>query len=501
MTEFSRIYFDGLERYIVSYESLLFKEPGNLELGAKCLSPHQYLSCLFNNLGYDKCPKDFLWMENNLDIVNVPKSEVFDYPITRNCLMIRNNCTLFDLLLCIRNWIKSGIEKGRLLDPRKSFKMPSQKDIQFNIQNRMKIYRTSVLQSRPVSWDKSDIFWRRLYNLNPCLDKDYFESCLVNFESYARQIRIQDPQAIFVSVLVDPNILLSVIKQSEIEATNNVFIRQNNVYSKVLLNEKDVAIEFEKILIQKLMKLSVIFRYKGPRGFISKQYKIEQIVPARPIMGIDITLIPPYIMNRPDLIADQIMLGEVFKQIANIPLNDETKSFITKYIDSRSLQFIDKFGIDNPYRLATYKRLYYTIEQLKNCHEELINSKDKFIMSESFYIDPDRFGLYSKSLNKFYIAGLDLILREMSPQEAISYYEYYLGKEVMLDPNEVGILEAEMVPLVDIDLLFNQSFEQMNIDEPVPISANPNVYQPVTIINPPQEEYYGWNSVEMVNGF
>ena len=145
MIENYKIKIGGLERYITSYEQLLLAEPGSITIGSEPLTTFQYLSCLFNNLGYDKCPKDFLWLENNIDIELVEKTEVLDYPITKNPLMIFKDCDLFTLLICIRNWIKGSIERGHVLDPRKSFNLPNKQDIQFYQQNRVKLMRTAVL--------------------------------------------------------------------------------------------------------------------------------------------------------------------------------------------------------------------------------------------------------------------------------------------------------------------------------------------------------------------
>ena len=498
MNETYRIYIGGLERYITSYEHMIFMEPGNLEYGAGPLTTHQYLSCLFNNLGYDKCPRDFLWLENNIDIENAEKSEVFDYPITSHPLMIVKDYDLWSLLLCIRNWIHAGIERGHILDPAKSFKLPSQKDINFYLQNRVKIVRSSVLQQKVHSWDKADILWRRLYNLNPAIDSEYFEYQLVNFERYSKKVIIDDARVLFISVLIDPDILLSVIKQSEIEATSIVSARNTNI-PVALLNDKEIFIEFERIFKNKVEQMKRIFNNRGAKGFIKDDYRIVKVIPGYiPTLGSNVNLIAPIYMGQ-NREVDQSIIGEVFYQIASIPINGDTIAEIMKYVDCNSLKFVDRMGNDNINRLATYKRLYYTIEQLRNTHPELVSPKDRFILSEAFYIDSDSFGLYSKKMNKFYIAGRDLILREMSPQEAVEYYQNFLGLVVELDPNEIGTaLEPEPVPYIDLDQL-----EQKSIGNVVLTSApiiNPS-YITIKPNNIPQEESYGFDVNAMVSNY
>lgn len=497
----AKIYIDGLERYITSYECLLFKEPGNLGLGSSSISPHQYLSCLFKNLGYDKCPRDFTWMEREIDILDVPKTEVLDYPITKNCLMLHKNSTLFNLLMCIRNWIKSEIERGRLPDPIKSFKPFTKEEIQYSIENRIKLTKKVEMRKESDTWSKSDIFWRRLYNLSPNVDPVYLECSLTNFETFSKQIEVIDPWSIFISALINPDILMSSIKQAEIEATNEVFDR-HSASSKLTLNELEVAKEFKKILDRKFMIISTILRNGGPKAFSINNVAVS--CPTQiPSMGSDISLIAPISLRDPEKLANQILLGEIFTQITNTPLDENLKSVVFKYVEPKSLLFLDRMGYDNVYRVATYKRLFYTIEQLRNRNPELLNPKERFVFSQSFYIDPDRFGLYSRIFNKVYVAGLDLILREMSPQEAVAYYETYLGKSVMLNPEEIETMESDPVPNIDLDLLLSQTLGQSNFNYPVTVETtpnNPNIYYQdiVPAYSDEDQELYGFKVQNVV---
>lgn len=487
-----KIKIGGLERYVTSYEELLFKEPGSITLGSEPLTTFQYLSCLFNNLGYDKCPKDFLWLENNIDIELVEKTEVLDYPITKNPLMIFKDCDLFTLLLCIRNWIKSGIERGHILDPRKSFKLPSQKDVQFYQQNRVKLMRTSVLSPKVESWDKADIIWRRLYNLNPNIDSEYFEYHIPNFELWSKYIKIENARPLFISVLADPDILLSAIKQSEIEATSKVYSRSNKPI--VLLNEQELVSEFYNVFSKKVQQIMNIYKNKGIRGFITDQYKIVKKDVSN-IPSMNVNLIAPIYMGQNRQV-DQSIFGEIFYQIASIPITGDTIAYIMKYVDSNSMKFIERMDQYDIQRIATYKRLYYTIEQLKSSNPELLNPKDRFMLSESFYIDSDTFGLYSRKLNKYYIVSRDLILREMDPKEAVDYYQNYLGKSVELDPSEIGnALEPEAVPFIDLDKLEQRSLGNMN-NITITNNIEPNRIPYINIV--PQEETYGFDVNTMV---
>ena len=490
------IHFAGYEATIASYSHLLMLEPGNMELDVGPLSPFQYQSCLFKNLGYDKCPPDKLWIERGLNVEDVAKTEVIDFPITFNKLMLRDNSTLFDLLMVVRNWARGGLEKGHLLEPCKSFQLPSPQEIQFSIENRIRILRSASVRNKPDVWDRADVMWRRMYNLVPTIDAEYFEYSLPNFEKWAKQIRVNDPYAAFASALIDPDILFSAIEQSEKEAVHTVWNNSDKRVPLALLDEQILAVEFDKTLYNKFGHISRIYRNRGAVGFVRNQNKrVVAIGSQQPTVGTTVQLHQPIVYGaegNPMTPIEQVVLGTIFAQIAATPLDGDHKGVIMGYVEPYSLGFIDSLGEDSPTRIATYKRLYYTLDQLKKSNPELLNPKDKFVMSESFYIDPDRFGLYSRTRNRFYIVGLDLVVREMSPQEALEYYEVYLGRNVLLDPNELGD-GFESPPVEDVDLgaleMASLGLSSQPFMVPIPIAPQ----QPPPGNNMGGQELYGFN--------
>ena len=485
------IHLDNVEGCIASYEHMLFHEPGNCEIGVAPLTPFQYLSVLFNNLGYDRCPSDFLWMERGLNVEDVTKSEVLDYPITFNCIMLKGDCTLFDLMMVVRNWVRGGVERGRLLDPNKSFRLPSLNEIQYNLQNRIRIQRSAFVRPKIDVWDKADIMWRRLFNLVPSKDPEYFEFSLSQFEKWSRCVRVIDPFSAFAAAIVDPDLLFSAIEQAEKEAVHTIWNASDKRVPLPLLNEEPMAQEFANTLHKQLSHLSNIYRNRGASGFVRPKYFVQKklVAVGQPTVGTQVQLHRPFVYGQEPTQGDQYLLSAIFQQIAAAPLDGEHKGFVMSYIEPNSLRFIDAMGEDSMVRIATYKRLYYTLEQLKKSNPELLNPKDRFVMSESFYIDPDRFGLYSKSRNRFYIAGLDLVVREMTPQEALEYYGVYLGKNVLLDPNELGdTFESE--PVDDIDLA---ELERQNLGIPQPQPTVPIQTVPVQPMRQQQPELYGFN--------
>lgn len=495
------IHLDGVEGHIASYDHMLMHEPGNYEMDVAPLTPFQYQSILFNNLGYDRCPNDSLWIERGLNVEDVTKSEVLDYPITFNTLMLTPNCTLFDLLMVIRNWVRGGLERGRLLDPQRSFLLPSRQEIQYYLQNRIKVKRSACVRTKMDSWDRADVMWRRLYNLVPSKDPEYFEFSLVNFEKCAKLTRVVDPYAAFASAIVDPDLLFSAIRQAEKEAVHAVWNASNKSTPLAMLDERIVAEAFANSLYERMSHLSRIYRNRGASGFVRSKYKNQKWIGAvgyPPTVGTQINLYQPIVYGQTGPTeAEQAVLSTIFQQIAATPLDGDHKGMVMSYVEPYSLGFIDALGEDSLIRIATYKRLYYTLNQLKQAVPELLNPKEKLTLSEPFYIDPDRFGLYSKAKNRFYLASLDLIIREMSPQEALEYYGVYLGKDVLLDPSELG--DGFESPIVDDIDLTAMEMESLGIpQQPIVEQAvyTANAYQPqapmLTFVSQ-NRELYGVN--------
>lgn len=503
------IHFDGVEGCIASYHHMLMHEPGDYEMNVPPLTPFQYQSILFNNLGYDRCPPDSLWIERGLNVEDVEKKEVLDYPITFNQLSLRDDCSLFDLMMVVQNWVRGGLERGHLLDPHRSFLLPSRREIEYCLQNRIKVKRTASVRQRMDTWDKASIMWRRLYNLVPAKDPEYFEYSLVNFEYYSKQIRVVDPYAAFASAIVDPDLLFSAIEQAEKEAVHAVWNASDKSIPLSMLDETVVAEEFSRRLYGQMIHLRNIYRNRGASGFVRKERRNQRQLGAvyNPSVGSTVQLHQPIVYgNDGPTQAEQAVLSMIFQQIAATPLDGDHKGMVLNYVEPYSLAFIDNLGEDSMMRIATYKRLFYTLDQLKKSNPELLNPKEKFTMSEPFYIDPDRFGLYSKSRNRFYIVSLDLIVREMTPQEALEYYGVYLGRNVLLDPTELGdTFESPTVDDIDLAALemeslgmIGQTFTAPSPSAPIP--TNPNVYQPQApmVVNQTRE-LYGF-SPNMVEG-
>ena len=183
------IIIGGVRRNILSYETLLRLEPGNIESGEEPLKVSEYLSMLFGNLGYNGYPQDLSFITNGIPIENVIKNNVLDYRMTNRILTVNpNGTTLYEMLEIIRYWCRGTIEQGTLLDLSKSFVLPSQKEIEYNLNNGIDIKRKAFVTKESTQWDTSNIWTRRLHNINPNINGYYYSHCIRNFSEYAKQI-------------------------------------------------------------------------------------------------------------------------------------------------------------------------------------------------------------------------------------------------------------------------------------------------------------------------
>ena len=74
--DYSAIFIGGVRKQIKSYKGVLNESLQSAmenidDENNDLISPFQYQSVLFNNLGYDKCPSDSLWMKDYFTILSV----------------------------------------------------------------------------------------------------------------------------------------------------------------------------------------------------------------------------------------------------------------------------------------------------------------------------------------------------------------------------------------------------------------------------------------------
>ena len=97
----------------------------------------------------------------------------------------------------------------------------------------------------------------------------------------------------------------------------------------------------------------------------------------------------------------------------------------------------------------------------------MLDSKDKLILSKPFYMDTDKFGIYSKATNEVLIATEDNKIYILSPKNAIDLYKNLYNTKVLLDPKEIPPEQAKPVPRIEFIGKKNEEAPPV-VSEPIP---------------------------------
>ena len=156
------IIIGGVRRGIATYYDLKKLVPVDSKTGYGGLSTNQYISLLFNNLGYNKRPKDLTWLENEVPVENVPKTdplvEVYSpYAVLK---VEPKGMKLSELFACIHNWSRIQNEEGYCIDPQESYKLPPNNEILYDIEHQIMIKKTLKIAEQKYHWNLADFFTR-----------------------------------------------------------------------------------------------------------------------------------------------------------------------------------------------------------------------------------------------------------------------------------------------------------------------------------------------------
>lgn len=446
LEDIQMINIGGVTRHIASFNDIARREPTDVRIGGQYFTPNNYLSILMNNFGYNKRPENMDWMNEGVPIENVPKTVPLDYSPTRNALAIKHDrMLLFDLLTVIYFWGRGRIEYGYILDEDNSFKFPPKNEMLYCLQNNIEIKLSAAISTEKVHWCISDILTRRLHNICPHINKEYHFNCIRNFKGYAKQIWIDNPTPVFISAMIDPTILMTIIRNSEIEACKIVNERYGQY--KAMRPDVEVAAEFSNILTEKLNHLKAIYKKYGASGFVSmvrEEYVIDtnQNIIMNSAMALNV--------DKYDRIGELKTVEEKRKFIDDIEVDSNLIKNISKYLDFESLpdyvtkrkQVRDELGntiteyTDVYY--STMRRLGSVFEQMSVYYPSKVDSASKWIMSKPFFINGDAFGLYNQTFKEFLLAFPDVTWKICDSREAIKTYKDRYGMDVLLDADELG---------------------------------------------------------------
>ena len=444
------------------------------------LSAYQYISMLLNNLGYKRTSSDVAWVDAGQPIENVHKDAVLDYPLTYHRLMInQEKDSLWNVLEAIRNWGRAPSEQGVLLDQMESFKLPDPATIQYNIQNGIAVRRNATVMITPMSWTISDIFSRRLHNICPQINLEYFNNCIRNFEDYVKQIIIDRPYAMFTAAMINPDIVMSMIKNAEMEAAKSLNKKVGGYAA--FRPDFDTAKKFAAIFAAKNNHLINIFYKRGPKGFVEMRKLVSQGDLEKKLTLHNNSYVPPQIAPEDDF--SHLSIEEKRQVVADFDIN-EARNIACQFVDINSFSnsIIDGTTVTDERGNAVkkysdeyapiIKRIARIVKQINIYYPELLNNKTKWIFSKPFYLNPDAFALFSQKDKLFILAYPDMELQILEPQDAIKRYRERYGKEVVLDPEEMGdVVDAPECK----DVMFLENIE------PDPSYVIPDDVVPLTV--------------------
>lgn len=459
MVNYYQIKINGIKRKIASFDKILKLEQGYIANGADLFTDLQYLSSLFINLGYNKCPSTIQKILNN-DICDVEKTEVFDYRITGHNLYIKDKDTLDNLINCIKIWIYGKSESGYIVDINNSFKLPDKETIEYNLNNQIEIKRSLKNSEKMLKWHSTDYYTRRLHNITSNINPNYFDKCIRKFKEYAKKIEIENCHLLFKISLINPDVLYTAIRNAEITSAEIVNKKYND-YS-ALRPDYDTVLEFINQLNIRLKAIIEIYNRNGLKAFLVIKNKNKPILDKTKITTDGkVENIDDWYKN---IINDE---NERMAYINNIKLNSELKKKIYSLIDSKNLppdmtwsKCCNSNSMIKRYKLcyeSTMKALYYILETLVYNYEDLdFNSseKPKLILSKSFYVNPHLFSIYWKEYDMVFVIDEKYNILEMEPKEAIKFYSDNHDINIRLDsddfiteskePEDIKIVEDEI---------------------------------------------------------
>ena len=425
-------------------------EPQDPQTGLGGIDINRYMSLICHNLGYNKRPTTDEWLRNGDTIENIEKTNpIIDFPLRHSQIRINpKEMSLYDILISIYYWGRGKVEQGYLLDISKSFLLPQEQELVYNMKNGIEIKRTCVITDKQ-HWCISDIITRRLHNLCPHIDKDYFFNCIRNFNAYSKMIPVRHPIAFFTCGLINPTYILSMIRQCEMKAADR--INQNYMNYASLRPDRETAVEFTVLLSIEIAKLHNMFKEHGAAAFVNlmstetiKDYTTEISINADNVRDVS-----------HDRIEQLNTIEEKISYVENTQLDETNLGFIFRFLDKESIpEYLTKTEVLNKDGIytTTYVKDYYTILKriyciFQSCQENRVHwldSENKWIISKPFYFGPNKFALYNKYFNMYLLAYPDIKYEFKQGLEAVNTYRDRYGEAVRQDPEELGdSLEAK----------------------------------------------------------
>ena len=417
------------------------------------------------------------WLDGELTVENIPKPYPLKLPVTFHPLYIKQDrMNLFDLLNVASYWMRGEMECGYIIDEENGLKYPSIDEMEYSIQHGETIKLTKDISQTKLYWHKGNILLRRLHNICFHIDKEYFYNCIKDYQRYFRLIMIEYPVDVFISLIIDPDIFMTILKNSEIEAAKEINKKVGGI--RALRPENETAIVLYDILGKKVEHLHKIYQKYGPTGFINM---VRERTTTFGQPGVVINEFDKNYPHKDDVLASIGTIEEKLKYINNIPIQkSEYMSFVAKYLDmdylpeqlKETAQYKDTQGNITEVRANIYydtlKRVYTIFKQLEMYYPHCLESSNKWIISHPFYRNNKSFALYNKKANVFLVAFPDVTIKILDSVGALQAYAVSYGEDILLDGEEMSEVESKKAPCK----IFADLIPENTIDEYKPVIAN-----------------------------
>lgn len=463
--EYTKVLLGNYPVEIMSYKSILQMEL-KVRLDNDVINPYQYVSAFYNNIGYSNCPNISSLEGIDISLDKLYRNTVVDYPITKYPVMFnRTRTTLKYLLNVIKIWCKGTAKRGHILDTKNSNdSIPSNLDIRYMIENNIIIKPLCSTTLEEYTWDSSDIRMTRLHNLS--LNKNYFYNSFKYF-NLIEDIMIYNPYAVFAMALINPDVIYSFIRSSEIEAATRV---NCNGYF-ILRKDKDMKDIFARLLNNKIFYLANLYYKYGFEALWN--IHMNYIKNNSPVdyydmkCNMNINIVPDYAITKSGEYDDFAILSleDKYRFIDNIVIRNEEKNFIFKYIDKENLPDIlqkkvvynDGSQTYSKLYIDTLKRLWVSLKQIECYHPEYLESGSKLLLSDSFYIDNTRFVLYNTDMNIFIVLTNTFNSFILNKDDTIKFYKDNYGMNIVIDSEEIN---TESIEVADFNIEeFSKNYE------------------------------------------
>ena len=262
----------------------------------------------------------------------------------------------------------------------------------------------------------------------------------------------------------DNPILQKEIDKAIAEAANRV---NCNGYF-ILRKDKDMIDIFTKLLNRKIFYLANLYYKYGFEALYNMH--LNYIKNNSPVdyhnmyTHMKINIIPDYAITKSGEYDSFAILSfeDKMKFIDNVVIRSEERNFIFKYVDKDALpDILQKKVVYNDGSKAyskmyidTLKRLWVSLKQIECYHPEYLDTGNKLLLSDSFYIDNSRFVLYNRDMNVFIVMTNTFNSYVLNKDDAIKFYKENYGIDVIIDSVEINT-EADEVPDFDIEEFSN----------------------------------------------